>query len=218
MSKKDTAITWEGHDAYRALLVPVESLTMLDPNPNVGDVAAVARSYAHWGQRKPIVTRTDGTITAGNTQYKAALQLGWSHIAAIAYDEPLEESLAFALADNRTADLGDEDQAALDTILAMLDPVLIEDAGYTLADFDEAAVAVEERHLNAGRDLSIDEKLAAYQEKGVRHLILDFDLQTFGWVVDMAAELRSAMGAETNSQLICLLLEQATGVAPPEKQ
>ncbi len=39
------------------LAFPVERLTPLPGNPRQGDVQAVARSYATFGQRKPIVAR-----------------------------------------------------------------------------------------------------------------------------------------------------------------
>jgi hypothetical protein len=42
------------------LAFPVERLTPLPGNPRQGDVQAVARSYATFGQRKPIVARREG--------------------------------------------------------------------------------------------------------------------------------------------------------------
>jgi hypothetical protein len=57
------------------LAFPVEKLTPLPGNPRHGDVQAVARSYATFGQRKPIVARREGDggiVIAGNHQLAAA--------------------------------------------------------------------------------------------------------------------------------------------------
>jgi len=98
----------------RPLAVPVASLKALPGNPRVGDVDAVAASLARFGQRKPIVVRaSDRTITAGNHTWLAAQQLGWDEIAAVLVDDDDTTAQAFALADNRTAELGGYDDGLL---------------------------------------------------------------------------------------------------------
>lgn len=107
------------------LAAPVDELHLLEGNPRVGDVDAVAASLARFGQRKPIVARTDGTVIAGNHTLQAARQLGWSHIAVVRVDDDDATAKAFALADNRTAELGGYDDQAL---AAMVRDVMDEDA------------------------------------------------------------------------------------------
>jgi hypothetical protein len=101
-----------------SLARPLSDLHLLDRNPRRGDVEAVARSYERFGQRKPIVARRDGTIIAGNHQYQAAQRLGWSHIAVVTVDDNDAEATAFALADNRIAELGDYDNVILGQLIA----------------------------------------------------------------------------------------------------
>jgi ParB-like chromosome segregation protein Spo0J len=89
------------------LAFPVDRLTPLPDNPRRGDVQAVARSYATFGQRKPIVARREGEggiVIAGNHQLAAAEELGWDEIAVVWVDDDDITAKAFALADNRTAD------------------------------------------------------------------------------------------------------------------
>src|SRR5688500_7944853 len=112
------SIKWKGLPSLESLLVPLGDLTTLPNNPKKGDVEAVAESYKLFGQRKTIVVRQtpDGNIVlAGNTQYKAARDLlGWPHIAvAWANDDDDQMAVAYALADNRTADLGTYDNELL---------------------------------------------------------------------------------------------------------
>ena len=119
----------------KALAVPIDQLHSLPGNPRVGDVAAVARSLERFGQRKPIVARhADGVIIAGNHTWQAAKQLGWTEIAVVWTDDDDDTMKAFALADNRTAELGSYDEQALKKMIAEVqtaDPELLRDTGYS---------------------------------------------------------------------------------------
>jgi hypothetical protein len=124
------------------LAVPIDNLTPLDENPRRGDVEAVAKSYKQFGQRKPIVAKRakpvkggkpTGMVIAGNHQLLAAKQLGWTEIAVVFTDDDAKTAKAFALADNRTHDLGDYDNLMLADILNELktDMDLFDATGYT---------------------------------------------------------------------------------------
>jgi DNA modification methylase len=118
---------------------PVAELRLLDGNPRRGDVAACKRSLKRFGQRKPIVVREDGTVEAGNTTLKAALELGWTEIAVVAFGDDDATAKAFALADNRTSELGTFDLAALAAMAVEVqaaDPELLAAASYTEADLN----------------------------------------------------------------------------------
>lgn len=125
--------------ALEPLAVELESLALLEGNPRKGDVQAVAKSLARFGQRKPIVVRaSDRQIIAGNHTWQAARSLGWTHIAAALVDDDTATSQAFALADNRTAELGSyDDDLLLELIRSVgtIDPDLLADTGW-----DEATV------------------------------------------------------------------------------
>jgi ParB-like chromosome segregation protein Spo0J len=105
-------------ESLRDLAVPIDSLQGLPGNPRVGDVDAVAASLDRFGQRKPIVVRKDdGTIIAGNHTWQAAKQLGWSEIAVAYVGDDDVTAQAYALADNRTAELGSYDEEALAALI-----------------------------------------------------------------------------------------------------
>ena len=117
----------------QALATSLDELHLLEGNPRVGDVDAVAASLARFGQRKPIVARTDGTVIAGNHTLQAAHQLGWSHIAVVRVDDDDATAKAFALADNRTAELGGYDDVALEAMVRDVlefDAELLADTGW----------------------------------------------------------------------------------------
>lgn len=120
------------------LAVPIDSLHQLPGNPRRGDVDAVAASLERFGQRKPIVVDDDGTIIAGNHTWAAARQLGWDEIAAVRVSDDPATAKAYALADNRTAELGGYDEAALLDLIrdvGEVDASLLADTGW-----DDASV------------------------------------------------------------------------------
>jgi len=109
------------HDSIKSLAVPIDSLIKLDNNPRIGDIDAIVASYAEFGQVKPIVVRPNGdgtsTILAGNHQYEAARRLGWDEIAVVPMDADDSRAIAFAIADNRTNELGHTDDSILHSIM-----------------------------------------------------------------------------------------------------
>jgi len=114
------------NESLSALLTPLDVLTALEHNPRVGNIPAIMASYEEFGQVKPIVVRPneDGTSTviAGNHQVEAVRRLGWTHIAAVPIDADDKRAVAFALADNRTMELGYTDSAeASQMILEIVD-------------------------------------------------------------------------------------------------
>jgi hypothetical protein len=135
VAKAPPAIVGDIVGGLMPLAVELDSLELLDGNPRRGDVDAVAASLRRFGQRKPIVVRaSDRQIIAGNHTWQAAKQLGWSHIAAVLVDDDLTTSQAFALADNRTSELGSYDELSLLELIREVggvDPAMLLDAGWS---------------------------------------------------------------------------------------
>ena len=134
-------------ESLQSLAVPIESLQGLAGNPRVGDVAAVVASLERFGQRKPIVVRKDdGTIIAGNHTWQAAKQLGWTEIAVAFVSDDDATAQAFALADNRTAELGSYDDVALKERIekvAAVDPDLVTASGWSEGAVQELLDKIE---------------------------------------------------------------------------
>jgi ParB-like chromosome segregation protein Spo0J len=96
------------------------------------NLSAIAGSLELFGQRKPIVVTPDNVVIAGNGTLEAAKSLGWSEIvvARTPAGWDWDKLKAFALADNRTAELAEWDAQILADQLLELDAV-----GYELATF-----------------------------------------------------------------------------------
>ena len=98
----------------------------LDPNNarkhDETNLDAIAGSLTQFGQRKPIVISKDNTVVAGNGTVTAAQKLGWQEIdvVRIPADWDAERIKAFALADNRSAELAAWDVKVLNAQLMEL--------------------------------------------------------------------------------------------------
>jgi hypothetical protein len=118
-------------DDLLPLAKPIESLWLWEGNYRQGDVGAVSVSLERFGQTKPIVARhfkhgrkkPQLTVIAGNHTLKAALLLGWDHLAVVTRDDLTEEeAVAYAIADNRTNDLATNNESILvELLLGMAD-------------------------------------------------------------------------------------------------
>lgn len=135
---------WRGPEPLRKMLVPLDSLEPFAGNPRRGDVPAIAKSLARFGQVRPVLTEppVDETgksrLIAGHHVVLAARDLGWTHIAAIANDFGSDdEARAYLIADNQIPTLGSIDEEALAVQLAALSD--FEGTGYTEEQAEEVA-------------------------------------------------------------------------------
>jgi hypothetical protein len=120
----------------KQLAEPITKLRPLPGNPRVGDVDAIVASLGEFGQRKPVVATRDGVVIAGNHTLAAAQRLGWSQLAVVWVDDDERTASAFALADNRTGDLGIYNDRALADLIATVadDPALLLATSHTAED------------------------------------------------------------------------------------
>ena len=98
---------------------------------------AIKGSLTQFGQRKPIVISQENVIVAGNGTVEAAKRLGWTEIQVVRVpaDWTSDQIKAFALADNRTAELAQWDELVMASQLLEL-----QDAGFEIAEFGFEAV------------------------------------------------------------------------------
>jgi ParB-like chromosome segregation protein Spo0J len=101
--------------------VPISTLTCdpanarRHPDRNLEQIKA---SLQRFGQQKPIVVDATNTVRAGNGTLAAAKALGWTTIAIVRSDLQKTELTAYAIADNRSAELAEWDNEVLAMTLA----------------------------------------------------------------------------------------------------
>jgi DNA modification methylase len=113
-------------------------ITNLVPDPNNArthddtNLKAIEGSLKEFGQRKPIVITKDNIIAAGNGTVEAAKRLGWTDIQAVRVpaDWDAGRIKAFALADNRTAELASWNPEVMASQL-----IDLQEAGFDIEEF-----------------------------------------------------------------------------------
>lgn len=121
----------------------------LDPNNarkhSDKNLEAIAGSLKQFGQRTPIVLHR-GVVIKGNGTVQAARLLGWTEIDVVEAPDEWDDATAkaYALADNRTAELAEWDESVLaDTLLELKD-----------LEWDTSAFGFEEIATPSGDDWS----------------------------------------------------------------
>lgn len=111
-------------EPIKNLAVDIGTLKPLPGNPRKGNVEAIMASYKEFGQVRPIVVRPEGdgtsVVIAGNHQLEAAIRLGWKKLAVVEFNVDDQRAIAFALADNRTNEMGHTDNDLLQDMLEQI--------------------------------------------------------------------------------------------------
>jgi hypothetical protein len=131
-------------EELRSLAVPTAELLNLPDNAHHGDVGMLTVSIATFSQRVPlVVNRRTAHVEAGNARLSALAPFKW--VAAVLVDDDSSMERAFALADNRAAALGWDDEALLARGLLTVhewDPELFAATGWDDEDLDRLVSSV----------------------------------------------------------------------------
>ncbi len=124
-------------------LVDITELQSYDKNPRKGNVRAIAESLATNKQYRPIVVQqSTKKILAGNHTWQAAKSLGWDKISVVFVDVDEESASKIVLADNRTNDLAEYDNAILVDLLQDLEQAT--GTGYAESDVQSLVNSLDE--------------------------------------------------------------------------
>lgn len=110
------------NEDLKGLAVPMTLLKLDADNArkhSEANIEAIRRSLEMFGQQKPIVILETGVIIAGNGTYLAAKKLGWTELAVNKFKDETKAK-AYAIADNKTADLAEWDMDQLADTLGSL--------------------------------------------------------------------------------------------------
>lgn len=100
----------------KLVLKNINDIHPYDNNPrnNASSVEYVANSIREFGFKQPIVIDGSGTIVAGDTRYKAALELGLKEVPCVLADDLTDEEVKeYRIADNKTAEIATWDYLSL---------------------------------------------------------------------------------------------------------
>jgi ParB-like chromosome segregation protein Spo0J len=88
------------------------------------NIESIVASLRRFGQQKPIVIDMNNIVRAGNGTLEAAKRLGWDSIECVKTSLKGSDAIAYAIADNRTAELAEWDP---DILAAQLNGLLTDD-------------------------------------------------------------------------------------------
>lgn len=117
--------------------VPIASLVVDPANArkhSAKNLEAIKGSLARFAQQKPVVVGKGNVVVAGNGTLEAARALGWTEIGVVRTALEGPDAIAFALADNRTAELAEWDLDVLGPTLKSLGEM----------DFDLGAIGFDD--------------------------------------------------------------------------
>lgn len=213
----------------QALAVPLDSLHLAERNARKGDVEAIKKSYQRFGQRKPIVVaRGTSEIVAGNHQFLAAQELGWTEIAVVWVDDDPETQAAYAIADNRIGQLGDWDVAALIEAFDLVGPADLDAAGFSEVDILDFRALADEKLMTApataidggaagrnapgatkGEEVTLDNFIERYAARATRAIVLYYTAADYDNMVHSLDALAKRFGLEDNASVVERLVEGA---------
>jgi ParB-like chromosome segregation protein Spo0J len=143
------------------LSVKVESVPIESVHPDPANVRrhpernldTIKASLARFGQQTPIVVDSKCVVRKGNGTLAAAKALGWTTIDIVRTDLSGVEATAYAIADNRTAELAEWDGSGLAETLRALqseeDEGIFEAAGFSEKELEEMLASLGDEMLAA---------------------------------------------------------------------
>lgn len=126
----------------------------------------IKASLSRFGQQKPIVVDSEGKVIAGNGTLGAARALGWKTVKVVRTTLRGADAVAFALADNKTAELSDWDEDILWQQLDSLSDMgvdLFEATGFTADELERL------RPSDGELGLPVDSAEESIVEAGDKH-------------------------------------------------
>ena len=169
--------------------VAIESLILDSQNARKHsnrNLDAIKASLSKFGQRKPIVVHNN-IVIAGNGTLEAAKSLGWTEIevSVCPSDWDTDTAKAYALADNRSAELAEWGEDVLAAQLAELD-----EKGWDISELGFTSKEFEDMQRNEENPYTKTVNLPQYDIVGDKPVISD--LYDDAKVRDLSQEIKTA--------------------------
>lgn len=121
--------------------VPIDQLKLFKKNPKKHpekQIRLLKKSMTEFGWTSPILISQDKLVIAGHARLQAAKELGLTEVPTIFIDLPYEKAVAYVLADNKLAELAEEDNDIMQEVLTEVTQI---------PDFDIEAIGFEDSEI-----------------------------------------------------------------------
>lgn len=215
----------------RTRWVPIDSVTAHPENARRSDTEKIRRSLEDHAQYAPIVVHEEsGNVIVHNHVWAIAKELGHKRIYATFVSCSDTKAKAVLAVDNRTSDTAGYDEAALLRLLSGLEQDgLLTQGGFDGGELDDLRASLEELDPAPATELddgsvpirerkSITDMSDAYGAAVNRTVLLGYSSERYVWVVEQLAELADKLELDTNSDVVCKLIADATGTVAPANE
>jgi hypothetical protein len=172
------------------------------------NIDSIKESLRRFGQQKPIVIDATNTVVAGNGFLQAARELGWSQILCIKTDLEGAEAMAFAIADNRTAELAEWDMEALAASLKeirLTDEELLKATGWA-AEISKVVKPVVEPVRIYQTETGFTSTPEQYEAASIRQLVVLYERSKYEAVVERLDAEMEERNLQSHAAVIAVLL------------
>jgi hypothetical protein len=174
------------------------------------NIQTIVESLNRFGQQKPIVVDSSNCVRAGNGTLEAARSLGWTHLDCVVTDLKGSDAIAYAIADNRTAELAEWDDDILAATLEGLQlEGLLESAGFSDDELNELIGDALSSGDESGDDTYTNKVVApVYEPKGEQPSVSELydNKKTAG----LMTEIRAAKLPKEIAEFLLLAAERHT--------
>lgn len=172
------------------------------------NIDAIRASLRRFGQQRALVIDRQNVIMVGNGQYEAMTLEGWERCDVVVFEGTPEEARAYAIADNRTAELAEWDTSTLVATLGTITGPLIDATGFDAADLAKLPGWGEPTPPD-------DEPPVPKGKPKNRTLFLEYDADTHEWLMDVIEAYKTRRGIADTATAVIALVAQATRKTPP---
>ena len=173
------------------------------------NLEAIAGSLRRFGQQRPVVVSQDNVVVAGNGTVAAAKELGWTEIQAVIlpFTDP-ERIKAYAIADNRSADLAEWDYEELAAQLGSMGALNAEAAGFSWEELDDVIAGIQGGGLaSVPADPDLED---FYLSRITRAMVLSYPNHVYVWAIAQLKAIREQDGYESNAAAVAALIQGAS--------
>lgn len=194
----------------------VADLTNWEDNPRSivkEDFERLKKQIIKLGMYKPLLINADNIVLGGNMRLRALTDLGAKEVAVTVVDATDPATmLEYALSDNDQVGVTDDLKLAELVHLSPIDTSLYKVQANILRPLESIVNPPDPVTEGGGDDVDksdLDESLDTYLNGNIKQIVLYYDNEQYGKIVDMLTNLGERFNIEDNTGIITKLIEDA---------